>query len=230
MNQPAPATFWHSLSTSTKALIITIAAIIVIAAVAIIVTIATRPAPADLPSGPGAARTLSENAHYLDDAGEGAPTVVEFLDFECEACGALYPYVEQVRETYAGKINYVVRYFPLRGHYNSMHAAVAVEAAAQQGKYEDMYHRMFETQAEWGEKQTSEAARFRGYAEDLGLDMDAYDQAVADPATQARVQEDYDAGLALGVTSTPTFFLDGEQLELTGPDDLPNALDEALAQ
>jgi len=105
-----------------------------------------------------------------------------------------------------------------------------VEAAAQQDQFEGMYRMMFETQAEWGEGQTSEAERFRGYAETLGLDMTAYDQAVADPATRERVEEDFNAGRALKVSGTPTFFLDGKQLDLTSPEDLPNALDAALNQ
>ncbi|WP_342372403.1 thioredoxin domain-containing protein [Propioniciclava soli] len=211
-------------------MLISVTVIVALVAVAIIVVIVNRPEPVALPEGVGAARTLSENAHYPEEAGEDAPTLVEFLDFECEACGAFYPYMEDIREQYDGQINYVVRYFPLQGHFNSMNAALAVEAAAQQGEFEGMYRMMFETQAEWGEGQTSEAERFRGYADTLGLDLAAYDQAVANPATQERVEEDFNAGLALDVSGTPTFFLDGEQLELTAPEDLPNALDAALSQ
>ena len=121
------------------------------------------------------------------------------------------------------------RYYPTPSHYNSMNAALAVEAAAQQDRVEDMYHRMFETQAEWGEQQVSEADLFRGFAEDLGLDMAAYDQAVADPATRERIEEDFAEGQQMGVQGTPTFFLDGERLELTQLTDLTNALDRALA-
>ncbi|MBL3698745.1 hypothetical protein D3228_03630 [Leucobacter luti] len=172
---------------------------------------------------------VAENSHVLDDAGENAPTLVEFLDFECEACGALYPVIEDIRAQYDGKINVVVRYFPLSGHLNSMNAAVAVEAAAQQGKFEEMSAMMFETQLEWGEKQESEAARFRGYADALGLDLAAFDAAVADPATQARVEEDLAAGQALGVQGTPTFFLDGALLQPTQISDITDALDRALA-
>lgn len=234
MTLPAPAapstSWWRRLSTSMKAKLISIAVVIALVAVAIIVVVVNRPEPVALPEGAGAAPTLSENAHYLDEVGEDAPTVVEFLDFECEACGAFYPYMEQIREQYDGQINYVVRYFPLQGHFNSMNAAIAVEAAAQQDQFEGMYRMMFETQAEWGEGQTSEAERFRGYAETLGLDMTAYDQAVADPATRERVEEDFNAGRALKVSGTPTFFLDGKQLDLTSPEDLPNALDAALNQ
>ena len=92
--------------------------------------------------------------------------------------------------------------------------AVAAEAAAQQDRFEDMYVRLFETQAEWGEAQESRADLFRGFAEEIGLDMAAYDAAVADPATTERVELDFEEGQALGVSSTPTFFLDGELLEL----------------
>lgn len=111
-----------------------------------------------------------------------------------------------------------------------MNAAVAVEAAAQQDRFEDMYGKLFETQANWGEQQTSQAPLFRTYAEELGLDMAAFDTAVADPATEARVTEDLDQGRALGIQGTPTFFLDGQQLELTALTDLTDALDRAIAQ
>lgn len=231
MTQPASQSWWQRLSTSMKSLIIAVPAVLIIAALAISMSLASRPVPVPVPqTAAGVPETVAENSHVVDEVGDDAPTLVEFLDFECEACGALYPYIEDVREHYDGKINYVVRYFPLGGHFNSMNAAVAVEAAAQQGKFEEMFHEMLQSQADWGEKQTSEAPRFRGYAEKLGLDMAAYDAAIADPATEARVHEDLDAGTALGVTGTPTFFLDGKQLSLTTPDDLPDAIDASLAK
>ena len=88
--------------------------------------------------------------------------------------------------------------------------------------------RLFETQAEWGEAQESRADLFRGFAEEIGLDMAAYDAAVADPATAERVELDFEEGQALGVSSTPTFFLDGELLELQEWDDLENAIQAAV--
>lgn len=136
--------------------------------------------------------------------------------------------MEDLREQFAGEITYVVRYFPLPGHFNSKNAAVAAEAAAQQDRFEDMYVRLFETQAEWGEAQESRADLFRGFAEEIGLDMAAYDAAVADPATTERVELDFEEGQALGVSSTPTFFLDGELLELQEWDDLENAIQAAV--
>lgn len=225
MTTPTPAD--KRLSTPVKATLIAIAVVIALVLAAIVYVNVTRPAP--VAPDDGALPGTRSNSHILDDAGPDAPTLVEFLDFECEACGAFYPYVEEIREQYAGEINYVVRYFPISSHFNSMNAAIAVEAASQQGRFEEMYARMFETQIEWGEGSSSEADRFRGYAEELGLDMDAYDEAVADPATQERVEEDFLAGQEMGVTGTPTFFLDGEKLELNSLTDLTDALDRAIA-
>ncbi|WP_299039605.1 thioredoxin domain-containing protein [uncultured Pseudokineococcus sp.] len=173
---------------------------------------------------------VAADSHYLSDAGPDAPVLVEFLDFECEACAAAYPVVEQIREEYEGRLSVVARYFPLPGHANAENAAVAVEAAAGQGAFEGMYQRMYATQAQWGEQQESQADLFRTFAVDLGLDMAAYDAAVADPATLARVGRDLTDGQTLGVQSTPTFFLDGQRIELTSVEDLTAAIEAALAE
>ncbi|ALD14323.1 DsbA family protein [Clavibacter capsici] len=171
---------------------------------------------------------VAENSHRLDTAPEGSVVFTEFLDFECEVCLAVHPYVEQLREEYAGRVTFVTRYFPIPAHKNSMNAAVAVEAAAQQGQFEAMYQRMFDTQTQWGEQQGSKASLFRSFADELGLDLAAYDAVVSDPATKARVQQDFDAGIALGVTGTPTIFLNDTQLELTSPDALLGEVERAV--
>ena len=115
------------------------------------------------------------------------------------------------------------------GHANGENAAVAVEAAAQQGRFEDMYHRMYETQTEWGERQDSQADVFREFAEEMGLDMADYDATVSDPTTLERVLQDREDGLALGVEGTPTFFLNGEKAEAQTTDEFIELIDAALA-
>ena len=107
-------------------------------------------------------------------------------------------------------------------------AALAVEAAAQQGKYEQMAAKLFETQPQWGEKQDSQAALFRTYAEELRLDMGTYDAAVAAEETKERIRRDVADGKALGVTGTPTFFLDGDQLTLNTEEQFRQLLDDAV--
>lgn len=159
------------------------------------------------------AQVVRESSHRLSAPKDEKAVLVEFLDFECEACAAAYPLIEQLRAEYGDQVSFVSRYFPLPGHPNSMTAALAVEAAAQQGKFEDMYHQMFEAQTDWSHNQESQADTFRGYAEDLGLDMEAYDRSAADPTTKTRVMLDKYDGEGLGVQGTPTFFLDGELIQ-----------------
>jgi protein-disulfide isomerase len=128
---------------------------------------------------------------------------------------------------YGDRITFIHRYFPLPGHRNSGAAALAVEAAARQGKYEQMSTKLFATQPQWGEKQGSQAELFRTYGQELGLDMPAYDAAVADEATKDRVRQDIADGKGLGVTGTPTFFLNGEKLVLNSEEQFRQLLDEA---
>ncbi|MCK9250442.1 MAG: DsbA family protein [Solirubrobacteraceae bacterium] len=172
---------------------------------------------------------VTDDPRLLGAPGSSGVTFTEFLDFECEGCRAAYPAVEELRKAYAGRVTFNIRYFPLPGHQNSRPAAIAVEAASQQGKLEEMYRRMFETQAEWGEKRESQAGTFRGFAEDLGLDMKRYDAAVADPATLRRVESDFAAGSALGVQGTPTFFVNERRIDPRSVDDLRNEIDAAIA-
>lgn len=215
------------MKTPVKATLIAIAAAVVLAIVGILYAVSQSTTVTAPPEGEKL-QTVRTDSHVLDEGGPDAVTVVEFLDFECEACGAFYPIVEDLREQYAGDITYVVRYFPLPGHINSTQAALAAEAAAQQDRFEDMYHRLFEMQAQWGERSEETPEVFRGFAEDLGLDMEAYDAAVADPATVARVQADKSDGEKLGVSSTPSFFIDGEPVVLEAWGDLEAAIETAV--
>ena len=173
-------------------------------------------------------RLVRPDSHKLDVAPDGKVTFVEFLDFECESCRAAFPAVEQLRKDYAGKVTFVVRYFPIPSHFNAERAARAVEAASKQGKFEQMYQKMYETQAKWGEQQVPADDRFRGFAKDLGLNLAAFDQAYADPATLERIKKDVADGEALGVTGTPTFFLNGQQLQPESAQDLIKSIDAAL--
>jgi protein-disulfide isomerase len=102
-----------------------------------------------------------------------------------------------------------------------------VEASAQQGKYQQMAAKLFETQDQWGGKQDSQAPVFRGYAQELGLDLAKYDAAVADEATLERIRKDAADGTALGVTGTPTFFLNGKKLVLNTEAEFRQLLSDA---
>lgn len=183
------------------------------------------PEPEATPAGDSNAELLvREDSPRLADGGEAV--FVEFLDFECEACLALYPVIEDLREEYGDRVTFVVRHMPLHG--NSVNAALAAEAAAEQGEFEAMYHRLFETAEQWGHQEASQRETFFGYAEDLGLDMDRFESVYDDPATLERIEQSQRDGQALGVQGTPTFFLDGQLLQPESVTDLEEAFDAAL--
>lgn len=179
--------------------------------------------PAD-ESGQSAALLVRDDSPRLSEGTEAV--FVEFLDFECEGCLAVYPAIEDLRDRYGDRVSFVVRYMPLHG--NSVAAALAAEAAADQGEFEAMYQRLFDTAEQWGHQEASQESTFFGYADDLGLDMERFEIAYNDPATLARIEQSQQDGQALGVQGTPTFFLDGQRLEPTSVADLEAALDAAL--
>ena len=186
------------------------------------------PAPAPASGAAGAEQLVRTDSHRLTAPAVEKAQLVEFLDFECEACRSIHPFVEELKQEFGDRITFVNRYFPLPSHPNSGTAALAVEAAAQQGKFEAMSAKMFETQAQWHGKPESQGPLFRTFAGDLGLDLAAFDAVVADEKTKERVRIDIADGRALGVTSTPTFFLNGEKLALTTKQDFRQKLADAV--
>ena len=138
--------------------------------------------------------------------------------------------MEDLREKYAGEVTFVMRYFPLPGHFNAERAARAVESAARQGELEAMYDKMYETQSTWGEAQEPHDDLFRSFAEEIGLDMDQYDEDYASQEVKERISRDVADGSSLGVQGTPTFYLDGELFQPQSAEDFSTALDEALAE
>ncbi len=167
------------------------------------------------------------DSRILQKAPTDKVTVVEFLDFECEACGAAYPVVEQLREQYKDRVTFIARYFPIPSHKNAMNAAMAAEAAGRQGKFTEMYSKLFQTQTQWAERQDDQSTVLRSVAESLGLDMRQYDKDIADPTLRIRVMKDQTDGVQLGVAGTPTFFLNGEKLTLTSTEQFAAELEKA---
>ena len=184
--------------------------------------------PSATASTPSSARVVASDPRRLGALAKTGVTFTEFLDFECESCAAAFPVIEQLRREYAGRVTFNLRYFPIDSHKNARNAALAVEAAAQQGKLEEMYKRMYETQPSWGEQSKSQASVFRGFAKDLGLNMKRYDAAVADPKTAERVERDVQAGKALGVQGTPTFFVNEQMIQPQSVEEIRQLIDDAV--
>ena len=169
-------------------------------------------------------------------------TLVEFLDPECESCGAFSPVVKKILKDYEGKVRLVVRYMPF--HPNSVLAASWTEAAGEQGKYWEMQEVLFRRQSEWGEihghgpqvaaaaaaRREPPAVLFERYAAELGLDVERLRAAVAQNRYASKVERDKRDGQSLGVTKTPTFFVNGRQLARFSQQDLRALIEEELGK
>lgn len=141
-------------------------------------------------------------------------TLVEYFDFECEACGAFYPIVTQLKEEYKDDIQLVVRYFPLPGHRNSRSAAHAAEAAGKQGKFWEMYEILFTKQSEWGEQSVANQDQFEKYAIEAGvMNIEQWKKDVVSNEVKKRIDDSYKEAVGLNLQGTPSFFLDGKKIE-----------------
>jgi protein-disulfide isomerase len=168
-----------------------------------------------------------QNISVDDDPARGpanAPvTIVEFTDFQCPACAAMHPVLEEVLKSYGEKVRFVVRDFPLDRHENARKAAEAANAANAQGKFFDYIAILFKRQ------NALDIASLKKYATELGLDRAKFDAALDRGLYAAEVKRDIEDGEMYGVGVTPTIFINGVQLRTLSAEGLREAIDRAAA-
>lgn len=153
---------------------------------------------------------VRENSH-IKGPKDAKVTLIEFGDFQCPACGMAHPVVSQLLKDYDGKIRFVFRQFPLPMHANGKTSAQAAEAAGEQGKFFEMYDALYENQKEWGEDKNP-MQFFEKYAKNIGLDVEKFKKDVEAKKYEEFIQKEIADGNALGVSATPTFFLNNEKI------------------
>ncbi|OGK18693.1 hypothetical protein A3D80_02360 [Candidatus Roizmanbacteria bacterium RIFCSPHIGHO2_02_FULL_40_13b] len=155
--------------------------------------------------------TLSANEHIVGPPKSKA-IIVEYSDFQCPACKQAYPTVKKILNTYKNKITFVYRHFPLTQHAYSVVAAQAAEAAGKQGKFFEMGDLLFENQETWADEKNPQKF-YENYAKSLKLDLTKFKKDSQDSALLKVIKDQQNGGVALGVNSTPTFFINGVKLE-----------------
>ena len=113
-------------------------------------------------------------------------------------------------------------------HSNSVLAASATEAAGEQGKYWEMQELLFSRQPEWGEKKEPQKALMVKYAQELGLDSERFTASLSNMMYLQKFERDNQDGTSLGVTGTPTFFINGKKLETLSYEDMKIQIDSHL--
>ena len=131
--------------------------------------------------------------------------IVEYGDYECPYSRAAFRQIERVEAQLGERVRFAFRHFPLTEiHPHALAASTAAEAAALQGRFWEMHEVLFRRQ------KALEDDDLRGYAADLGLDVERFEADRANDGVLARIRRDVESGLATGeVLGTPTVFIDG---------------------
>jgi protein-disulfide isomerase len=160
-------------------------------------------------------------------------TLVEYSDFQCPACASFQPVVKEILASYGDKLRFEYKHYPLPIHPYAQQAAIAAEAAGQQGKFFEYHDALFENQNEWTKSPTP-VAFFTKYAQELGLDVEKFKQQQKSAFLRDAVRDDLNAARELSLTATPSFFLNGELMEITSFEDFISqiafAIDPVAAQ
>lgn len=163
-------------------------------------------------------------AYGPDDA---QVTLVEYGDFECPPCGRLHGDLKKLKQEYGDRVRFVFEHFPLESIHPSARAASrAAWCAGEQGEFWGMHDALFENQ-----RQLNEQA-FLGHADALGLDRDEFAGCLASDEADAAVTRDLADGRSVGVGGTPSLFVNGRRVNLTGSpyDSLKAELDKELTR
>jgi protein-disulfide isomerase len=188
--------------------------------------LATAPVAAAA-AGPAPGKVV-EIALRPDDPVKGNPrapvTLVVFSDFQCPFCARVEPALKQVEQAYGAKVRIAWKHKPLPFHPNAMPAALAAEAAREQGKFWPMHDKMFAAQQELSQ------AAYERWARELGLDLGRFKAAQGSEKLKARIQEDDRLASTLGIDGTPTMAVNGELVVGAVPfESLKAVIDRKLA-
>ncbi len=182
---------------------------------------------------PAGAPNMFESFSPHVRGGNNAPiTLEEYGDYQCPPCGALFPMIKTIEAQYGSNLRFVFRQYPLTtAHPHALVAAHAAEAAGLQGRFWEMHDRLYENQQKWSEE-VDPRPLFINYARDVGLDVDRFIADMNGPQVEARVTADRLRGRSMGVTGTPTLFLNGRMLpvEMMSLEGLRTAIDKMLGK
>jgi len=153
------------------------------------------------------------SADWIRGNTHASTTLIVYGDFQCPACAVFHPVVLSVEKELGDKLRVIFRHFPLQQHANAIPAALAAEAAGNQGKFWEMHDMIYEHQRDWSEKSKTDAiAIFAGYAQKLKLNIDTFSKDINDSKIIDKIEASFDQGVGFGVDSTPSFFLNNTKL------------------
>jgi protein-disulfide isomerase len=189
---------------------------------------AKRPAP--LASSPKTETNAVTDMHTLGPR-DAPVTLEEYGDFQCPPCAKLSEPLNQLEREFRPHLRVVFHHFPLVAHAHGLEAALAAEAAGQQGHFWEMHDLLFREQAVWAASKDAQAL-FNTYAGMLRLDPGRFQKDMQSEQSRARVQADQRQGASLGVSTTPTIFINNKAIPpaSNNPNNLREAVEAALKE
>jgi protein-disulfide isomerase len=139
---------------------------------------------------------------------EKAPvTVVKFEDFQCPFCKQVQPTFNELLSRYNGKVRLVHKDLPLESlHPQARQAAEAARCAYDQRKFWEYHDKLYATSPK------ASGDDLKSYAKEVGLNVDSFDRCFTSGKYKAVVQQDLNEGVQLGLTGTPTIFINGREI------------------
>jgi protein-disulfide isomerase len=183
------------------------------------------PQPPPAPPPPAASKVPFRPDDPVRGAKDATVTVVLFSDFQCPFCTRVEPTLAQLQKEYPKDVRVVWKHQPLPFHPQAMPAALASEAAREQGRFWEMHERMFKNQSSLGPSQYEE------WAKEIGLDQKKFQASLVSDRAKARVQEDVQLGNRVGANGTPTSFVNCRQVVGAVPyEAFKRVVDEEIAK
>ena len=191
--------------------------VLALAGFALAAWFATRPAPVAQTASVPAERAEALLRPYSPILGpEQAPvTIVEFFDPACEACRAFYPVVKDIMAEHGDAVRLAIRYTPFHGE-ASEEAIRVLEAARMQGVYEPVLEAILREQPRWASHGAPEPGLILEVAATAGLDAEAAETQMMAPDVIGILNQDRADVETVGVSGTPTFFVNGKPLDPFG--------------
>lgn len=149
---------------------------------------------------------VSASDHHLGPL-DAPLQLVEYGDYECPYCGALFPEIAAIRQAFSDNLCFVFRHFPLsEAHPHAERAAEMAEAAASEGKFWQMHEVLFQNQDALDDESLV------AYGEQLGL-SEAAIRSAFDGSREQHVRHDFTGGVRSGVNGTPSLFINGTRYD-----------------
>jgi protein-disulfide isomerase len=150
-------------------------------------------------------------------------TIIAFSEFQCPYCGRVKPTMDQIEKTYGKDVQISFKHFPLSFHPNAMPAALAAEAAKDQGKFWEMHDKLFANQTQL------DRPSLEKYAGEIGLDMGKFKAALDSNKGKDQIEANMKEGQQFGVRGTPGFFINGRFFRGAQPfDNFKAVIDEEM--